>query len=339
MKKNFIIAILVVAISEYVSYLLSGYSIIISSALFCILSGLVFNHFKISDFKSINQILVKHFLKIGVALIGIRLSFFEFYNYASISFFIILINFLIIFIFIKALSSFSDLNKPLLNLIAIGSSVCGITAIMASSSVMNNKKSDIGCAVAVITLIGTLSVFISPYLANFIFDQDHIKSGILLGTTIHDTSQVTAAGTIYQNTFESSEAFNATISTKLVRNSFLIILIPLLTISYPSNKNKKDKNKNNFFNLLPPFIITFILLAIFRSVGDTFITDQFMTGWEMLIKITSMVSKYFILLALFGLGSSISFAELKGFGYKPFIIGFCISVILFLSTTIYLKLF
>jgi uncharacterized integral membrane protein (TIGR00698 family) len=337
MKKNFIIAIFVVAISEYVSYLLSGYSIIISSALFCILSGLIFNHFKINDFKNINQILVKNFLKIGVALIGIRLSFFEFYNYASISFFIILINFLIIFIFIKTLSSFSHLNKPLLNLMAIGSSVCGITAIMASSSVMNNKKSDIGCAVAVITLIGTLSVFILPYLSNLIFEQDHIKSGILLGATIHDTSQVTAAGTIYQNSFESSEAFNATISTKLVRNSFLIILIPLLTFSYPSNK--KDKNKKNFFNLLPPFIIIFIFLAIFRSTGDTFVTDQFMTGWKMLIKTTSMVSKYFILLALFGLGSSISFAELKGFGYKPFLIGFCISVILVLSTTIYLKLF
>ena len=50
------------------------------------------------------------------------------------------------------------------------------------------------------------------------------------------------------------------------------------------------------------------------------------------------ISKYLILFALFGLGSSISINNLKGFGFKPFLVGFCISVVLIVSTTIYLKL-
>ena len=96
MKKNFLIATFVVAIAEYISVLLSNYSIVISSAIICILVGLLINHFQISNFVNINNILTKNFLKIGIALIGIKISFFEFYNYASISFFIIVLNFVLI---------------------------------------------------------------------------------------------------------------------------------------------------------------------------------------------------------------------------------------------------
>ncbi|WP_440695203.1 YeiH family protein [Candidatus Pelagibacter sp. HIMB109] len=335
MKKNFLIATFVVAIAEYISALLSDYSIVISSAIVCILAGLLINHFQISNFENINNILTKNFLKIGVALIGIKISFFEFYNYASISFFIIVLNFVLIFILIKVLNSFLDSNKGMINLLGIGSAVCGITAIMAASSVMNNKKNDITCAVAVITLIGTLSVFVSPFFANLIFEQEQIKAGILLGATIHDTSQVTAAGTIFQNIYGDAQSFNSTISTKLLRNSFLIILIPLLTFYYSS---QEQKNKLKFFNLIPPFIIFFMLLAVFRSIVDATIEVSMLSNWEKIVSFVSTVSKYLILFALFGLGSSISINDLKGFGFKPFLVGFCISVVLIVSTTIYLKL-
>ena len=335
MKKSFLIATFVVAIAEYISILLSNYSIVISSAIVCILAGLVINHFQISNFENINNILTKNFLKIGVALIGIKISFFEFYNYASISFFIIILNFVLIFILIKVLNSFLDSNKGMINLLGIGSAVCGITAIMAASSVMNNKKKDITCAVAVITLIGTLSVFFSPFFANLIFEQEQIKAGILLGATIHDTSQVTAAGTIFQNIYGDAQSFNSTISTKLLRNSFLIILIPLLAFYFSS---QEQKNKLKFFNLLPPFIIFFMLLAVFRSIVDATIEVSMLSNWEKIVSFVSTVSKYLILFALFGLGSSISINDLKGFGFKPFLVGFCISVVLIVSTTIYLKL-
>ena len=335
MKKNFLIATFVVAIAEYISLLLSNYSIVISSAIICILAGLLINHFQINSFENINHILTKNFLKIGVALIGIKISFFEFYNYASISFFIIVLNFVLIFILIKVLNSFFDSNKGMINLIGIGSAVCGITAIMAASSVMNNKKNDITCAVAVITLIGTLSVFFSPFFANLIFEQEQIKAGILLGATIHDTSQVTAAGTIFQNIYGDAQSFNSTISTKLLRNSFLIILIPLLAFYYSS---QEQKNKIKFFNLLPPFIIFFILLAVLRSIVDATIEVSMLSNWEKIVSFVSTVSKYLILFALFGLGSSISINDLKGFGFKPFLVGFCFSVVLIVSTTIYLKL-
>ena len=335
MKKNFLIATFVVAIAEYISALLSNYSIVISSAIICILAGLLINHFQISNFENINNILTKNLLKIGVALIGIKVSFFEFYNYASISFFIIVLNFVLIFILIKVLNSFLNSNKGTINLLGIGSAVCGITAIMAASSVMNNKKNDITCAVAVITLIGTLSVFFSPFFANLIFEQEQVKAGILLGATIHDTSQVTAAGTISQNIYGDAQSFNSTISTKLLRNSFLIILIPLLAFYYSS---QEQKNKIKFFNLLPAFIIFFMLLAVFRSIVDATIEVSMLSNWEKIVSFVSTVSKYLILFALFGLGSSISINDFKGFGFKPFLVGFCISVVLIVSTTIYLKL-
>ena len=159
-----------------------------------------------------------------------------------------------------------------------------------------------------------------------------MKKALLI---IGATSQVTAAGTIFQNIYGDAQSFNSTISTKLLRNSFLIILIPLLAFYYSS---QEQKNKLKFFNLLPPFIIFFMLLAVFRSIVDATIEVSMLSNWEKIVSFVSTVSKYLILFALFGLGSSISINDLKGFGFKPFLIGFCISVVLIISTTIYLKL-
>ena len=83
----------------------------------------------------------------------------------------------------------------------------------------------------------------------YIFDGNDINAGIFLGAAIHDTAQVSAAGLIYQETFSSPVALEASMTTKLLRNSFLIILIPLLTYFYDRKKtnNKRQLGSNSFF--------------------------------------------------------------------------------------------
>ena len=101
MIKNFLIAALVVATLEFLSSILADNSIIISSAILCILIGLGINHFKIINFDNIREKLTNIFLKIGIALVGFKLSFFEFYPYGKISILIFLIIFLIVFILLN----------------------------------------------------------------------------------------------------------------------------------------------------------------------------------------------------------------------------------------------
>ena len=54
--------------------------------------------------------------------------------------------------------------------------------------------------------------------ANFYFDGEPLLIGLFLGTSIHETSQVAAAGLIYEQQFNSPETLNIATVTKLIRN-------------------------------------------------------------------------------------------------------------------------
>ena len=65
-------------------------------------------------------------------------------------------------------------------LIAIGTSVCGATAIVATAPVINAKKTEIAYAIANITLFGVIAMIVYPYFAEWFFDNDDIKAGLLM---------------------------------------------------------------------------------------------------------------------------------------------------------------
>ena len=68
---------------------------------------------------------------------------------------------------------------------------------------------------------------------------NHCLLGLFLGTSIHETSQVAAAGLIYDQQFNSPETLNIATVTKLIRNTFLIIMIPLFAFLYNRGKSIK----------------------------------------------------------------------------------------------------
>ena len=84
-------------------------------------------------------------------------------------------------------------------------------------------------------------MLIYPYFANFYFDGEPLLIGLFLGTSIHETSQVAAAGLIYEQQFNSPETLNIATVTKLIRNTFLIIMIPLFAFLYNRGKTKEKK--------------------------------------------------------------------------------------------------
>ena len=85
-------------------------------------------------------------------------------------------------------------------------------------------------------------------------------AGLFLGTAIHETSQVAAAGLIYDQQFNSPETLNVATVTKLIRNTFLVIMVPLFGFLY--NRGKvKDKNYS-IFSIFPYFVLGFIGMII-----------------------------------------------------------------------------
>ena len=279
----------------------------------------------------------QYILKLGIIFLGIRLSFSDFIKFGSIAIPLIIICILGVLILVKLLIKKVPISSKMSYLIAIGTSVCGATAIVATAPVINAKKSEVAYAIANITLFGVIAMLVYPYFAEWYFDGTALNAGLFLGTSIHETSQVAAAGLIYDQQFNSPETLNVATVTKLIRNTFLVILIPLFAFLY--NRGELKGQNYSILNIFPYFVLGFIGMIIVRNLGD----QLFPTGnnnhemWINLIGYLKTLATVFLTMAMAAVGISINLGELKSMGYKPFVVGLIAAITVGIISLIYIE--
>ena len=285
----------------------------------------------------------KYILKLGIIFLGIRLSFEEFLKFGTVAIPLIILCILSVLILIKLLIKKVPISSKMSYLIAIGTSVCGATAIVAVAPIIEAKKTEVAYAIANITLFGVIAMLIYPYFAEWYFYGKPVVAGLFLGTAIHETSQVAAAGLIYDQQFNSPETLNVATVTKLIRNTFLVIMVPLFGFLY--NRGKvKDKNYS-IFSIFPYFVLGFIGMIFLRNIGDQIFTIE--NGnyefWKTSISYIKSLATVFLTMAMAAVGISINLNELKAMGYKPFVVGLIaaltVGVVSIISLEIFSKIF
>ena len=222
-------------------------------------------------------------------------------------------------------------------LIAIGTSVCGATAIVATAPVINAKKTEVAYAIANITLFGVIAMLVYPYFAEWYFDNNALEAGLFLGTSIHETSQVAAAGLIYDQQFSNPETLDVATVTKLIRNTFLVILIPLFAYLY--NRGEVKDKKYSILSIFPYFVLGFIGMIILRNLGDQFFSleNNNIYIWSKFIEYLKVLTTIFLTMAMAAVGISINLNELKSMGYKPFIVGLIAATTVGIISLVYIE--
>ena len=315
----------------------------ISTAMIAILIGIFFgNFFQIREsFQKGLDFTREYILKLGIICLGIQLKPFEFLNFGKIAIPLIVICIISVLIVIKLIIKKLKIPTRMAYLISIGSTVCGTTAIMATAPVIKANKSEVSYAIANITLFGILSMLLYPYFANIYFEGNPLFAGLFLGTSIHETSQVAAAGLIYEQQFNSPETLNIATVTKLIRNTFLIIMIPLFAFLY--NRGQRKKKDYSILNIFPYFVLGFVGMIILRNIGDQIFEVNSNNYWEETINFIKISSKIFLTMAMAAIGLSTNLKDISIMGYKPFIVGFIamltVGIVCILTIEIYLKLF
>ena len=262
----------------------------------------------------------KYILKLGIICLGIQLKPFEFYKFGTIAIPLIIICIISVLVIIKLLIKKLKISTRMAYLISIGSTVCGTTAIMATAPIISAKKNEVTYAIANITVFGIIAMLLYPYFSNIYFDEQPLFVGLFLGTAIHETSQVAAAGLIYDQQFNSPETLNIATVTKLIRNTFLIIIIPLFAFLY--NRGQKREKNYSILNIFPYFVLGFIGMIILRNVGDEIFISTYQFLWENFILNVKDSAKIFLSMAMAAIGLSTNLSDLKTMGYKPFVVGF-----------------
>ncbi|MDC0448370.1 putative sulfate exporter family transporter [Candidatus Pelagibacter sp.] len=315
----------------------------ISTAMIAILIGIFFgNAFQVRDsFQKGLDFTKEYILKFGIICLGIQLKPFEFLEFGKIAIPLIIVCIISVLIVIKLLIKKLKIPTRMAYLISIGSTVCGTTAIMATAPVIKANKNEVSYAIANITLFGILSMLIYPYFANIYFDGQPLLVGLFLGTSIHETSQVAAAGLIYDQQFNSPETLNIATVTKLIRNTFLVIMIPLFAFLY--NRGQSKEKNYSIIKIFPYFVLGFVGMIILRNFGDHFFINTFNSNWENSIEIIKSSSKVFLTMAMAAIGLSTNLKDIRDMGYKPFIVGFIamitVGVVSIIAMQSFIKIF
>jgi uncharacterized integral membrane protein (TIGR00698 family) len=136
----------------------------ISPIMLALLIGLIIgSNLKFPDiFQPGFTFVVKRILKLGIIFLGIRLTIFDIFKLGSMGIPIVLICILGALLLTTSFSKWLNLPERLGVLIAVGTSICGVSAILAASPVIDAEEEESTYAIAVITVFGLIA---TPFLS------------------------------------------------------------------------------------------------------------------------------------------------------------------------------
>ncbi|MBM3956462.1 MAG: putative sulfate exporter family transporter, partial [Gemmatimonadetes bacterium] len=212
--------------------------------------------------------------------------------------------------------------------------ICGASAIVATAPGIRAKQEEVAYAIANITVFGIAAMFLYPYLANALFGGDQALGGLFLGTSIHETAQVTGAALMYDQTFGvtgSPCCADVAVVTKLVRNLSMAAVIPFMAYLYARTDPERTgaaTGGTGWVRLVPLFVLGFLALAAIRSIGDGTLGGGGLAlgflgegAWGDVISRTKQLSGYTLTTAMAAVGLGTAFGSLRGLGLRPFCVG------------------
>ena len=262
-------------------------------------------------------------LRLGIVLLGIRLSLGEVGAIGLQSLPVIIGAVTAALLIVTYFSRKLGLSGRLGTLIAVGTSICGATAIVATAPAIGAKDDEVSYSVACITLFGVIAMLVYPFAAHWMFAGDSFASGLFLGTSVHETAQVAGAGLVYQQYYEDPQALNVATVTKLVRNLGMLLVIPLMSIIY-HRKSAVAGQAPKWWTMIPLFVVGFALMSLLRTVGDMgdpafgFIAPD---TWKTIVTYTKEAAEICLAVAMAAVGLGTSIKGLVHIGIKPLGVG------------------
>ena len=160
----------------------------------------------------------KTLLSLGVILLGVRLDFVLLYEAGPV---VLLLDLLVVgvgVLFIERLGKWLGMARGLRLALAVGSSICGPSAIAAAVPVIGANDDEVSVSIGVVSLLGAVGA-VGFILLEPLFGVGEAY-GLLTGATLQSVGHVLAAGAA-----GGAEALDLATLTKLTR---VALLAPLL---------------------------------------------------------------------------------------------------------------
>ena len=226
-----------------------------------------------------------------------------------------------------------SVDSAIATLIAVGSSICGGSAIAATAPVIRAKDEQVAQAISVIFLFNVVAALIFPTLGQAL-GMSNEGFGLFAGTAVNDTSSVTAAAAAWDGMHPGSNALDDATIVKLTRTLAIIPITLVLGIvmarkesadesasnaqaaSEPSSTRRKGPLGNfSLKRAFPMFILFFLVASLITTIAVAAGADA------AVFAPLKTLSKFFIVMAMAAIGLNTDLVKLVKSGAKPLLMG------------------
>jgi uncharacterized integral membrane protein (TIGR00698 family) len=247
-------------------------------------------------------------LKAGIVLLGSRFLLGDVFKLGGLSLSLVFIELAVAFSLMTLLGRWFKLKPKLTSLLAVGSAVCGVSAIIATKGAIDADDEDSSYAIAAILAIGAISLFTFPLIGHWLHLSDR-AFGLWAGLAVDNTAEAAAAGALY-----SDAAAKTAVLAKTTRNAMIGFVVLGYAI-YWANKGQAQAvgNKAAFlWQKFPKFVLAFLLISVLATAA-VFNKEQ--------LGSLANLSRWAFLLTFAGVGLRTNIRELRAQGLRPFGVG------------------
>jgi hypothetical protein len=117
----------------------------------------------------------------------------------TVSLALVVVELAVAIAFMTALGRAFRLKPKVTSLLAVGSAVCGVSAIIATQGAIDADDEDASVTIAAILVLGALALVAFPLIGHLLGLSNHAY-GIWAGLAVDNTAEATAAGALYSET-------------------------------------------------------------------------------------------------------------------------------------------
>ncbi|HWB31968.1 MAG TPA: putative sulfate exporter family transporter [Acidobacteriaceae bacterium] len=263
-------------------------------------------------------------LKLGIVLVGARFLLQDVLHVGGLSLLLVAVELVLSLTVMTLLGRIFRLRPKLTSLLAIGSSICGVTAIMAARGAIDADDEDTSTAIAAILALGAFALFTFPAIGHALHMSQQ-GYGMWAGLAVDNTAESVVTGALY-----GQDAGRWAVLSKTARSSFIGFVVLGYAVYWASRgQASRVTNKPLFlWQKFPKFILGFLAISIFATLGGfnpaahPHLAPLIRLGFTrpQLAALTSFANWAF-LPAFAGVGLRTNMKDLVGQGWRPLVVG------------------
>jgi uncharacterized membrane protein YadS len=211
-------------------------------------------------------------------------------------------------------------RRPLVDLLAGGTMICGASAVNAIAPVVGAHRDEQGVAIAVMFLFSVVAMLSFRAIAMLI-GLDPAHAGLWSGLAVNDLSSAIAVGTQMGGVDGIGGVMAAASkSARILLLAPVLVALALARRAGPIDKKAgKESLGSRIVEALPGFLLGYVGFAVLRALGDRVAADH--AAWHGLLAVDKVAVDVLMAMVSAGIGLHLSLRTILGSSARAVAVG------------------